>query len=119
MEREVWTWIVAFVGRITNREASRRFTFCEREIVGVDLWAALHDRPTSWAWRAANWPADLRPSHRPTPSTMSRRVRRTSFAAFLAAAQRRLRQGAPRGLLHIVDGKPLPIGNPSHDPDAG
>lgn len=119
MEREVWTWIVAFVSRVTSGETSRRFTFSECKIVLVYLWATLHDRPISWACRADNWPPDLRPPRLPTPSTMSRRVRRGRFTAFLEAAHRRLRQGARRGLLHIVDGKPLPIGNHSHDPDAG
>ncbi len=119
MEREVWLWIVTFVGRVTSPKMSRRFTFADGEILRVYLWSILHDRPVSWACRAAHWPPALRPPHLPTPSTMSRRLRRPSFAALLAATHRRLRQGARRGLLHIVDGKPLPIGNHSHDPDAG
>lgn len=119
MEREVWKRILAFLARGANTEVGGRFTFSTREVAWTFLWAVLHDRPVSWACNPAHWPADLRPARLPTPSTLSRRLRRPSLAALLEGAHRRLRQGAARGLLHIVDGKPLPIGNHSHDRDAG
>lgn len=119
MEREVWARIVAFLGRGVNADRGARFTYSAIEVVLTYLWAVLHDRPISWACAAVNWPDDLRPPRLPTPATMSRRLRRPSCAALLEGAHRRLRQGARRGLLHIVDGKPLPIGNHSHDREAG
>lgn len=119
MEREVWTWIVTFVGRITTPPLSRRFTFSEADILQTYLWAVLHDRPICWACRSENWSADLRPTRLPTSATMSRRLRRARFATLLEVAHRRLRQGGRRGILNLVDGKPLPISNHTCDPDAG
>jgi hypothetical protein len=119
VEREVGTWIVAFVSRITTQPLSRRFSFSEHDILLTYLWATLHDRPISWACRLENWPPDLGPACLPTPSTMSRRLRQERFAALLEAAHRRLRQGGRRGMLNLVDGKPLPISNHISDPDAG
>lgn len=117
MERKVWTQIVALVSRLATAR-SARFTFGDHEIVLVQLWAVLHDRPTMWACRLTNWPEDLRPTRLPTPSTMSRRLRRTAVAELLWRAEHRARGRAPRSLLHIVDGKPLPVSRHSQDRDA-
>jgi hypothetical protein len=119
MEREVWLWIVAFVGRITTPPLNRRFTFSEHDILLTFLWASLHDRPISWACQLPNWPVDLRPTRLPSCATMSRRLRQERCARLLEAAHRRLRQGTRRRLLNIVDGKPLPLSNHTCDPDAG
>src|SRR5437763_16007670 len=42
-------------------------------IVGVYLWAAVHDRPTSWACRREHWPAEFAFARRlPSQSVVSR-----------------------------------------------
>lgn len=119
VEREVWALIVAFLGRIDSDESSRRFVFSGHEIALVYLWAVLHDRPVYWACQRANWADDLRPVRLPNPSTMTRRLRSEACRKLFRIAHRRLQQGTPRGLLHIADGKPLPISKHSHDPEAG
>lgn len=91
--------------------------FFDYEIVMVYLWAALHERPTSWACDAANWPDDLRPKVLPSQSTMSRRLHTTEVQCLLQTVESRI---APCELswLHLIDGKPLTVGSYSKDPDA-
>jgi hypothetical protein len=119
MEREVWSRIVVLVMNTPCDEQSNRFTFGLRDIVLIFLWSVLHDRPISWACRKENWPNDIRPSSLPWPSTMTRRLRTTAFQDFTERLHRRLRGRFRRGWIHVVDGKPLPIGGNSTDPEAG
>jgi hypothetical protein len=118
MEREVWNEIVTQVAA-RAKPVSARFRFGTAQIVLVQLWAALHDRPVSWACVADHWPTDVRPTRLPTPSTLSRRLRTQPVRDLLAAVERRCRGPARFTLVHLVDGKPLPIANHSRDSDAG
>jgi hypothetical protein len=44
-------------------------------LVAVLLWAALHDRPVSWACQPRHWSTTtLRPPRLPSAATMSRRI---------------------------------------------
>src|SRR5690348_13071597 len=45
-----------------------RLTHRDSTILLVTLWAALHDKPISWATVPQHWPADLRP--RPTTTAL-------------------------------------------------
>src|SRR5262249_19861154 len=76
------------------------------------------DRPIWWACQAPTWPDDLRPSRLPTPSTMTRRLRAACVIRTLSSLLRHLQRGQGRGLLSIIDGKALPVGPHSRDPDA-
>jgi hypothetical protein len=94
-------------------------TYQPHLIVLVLLWAALHDRPISWACDQANWATTtLRPAGIPSGATMSKRLRSQAVAAVLRAVEDRLRRAAPPGLVHAIDGRPLTVGGLSHDPDA-
>jgi hypothetical protein len=88
-------------------------------LAAVLLWAALHDRPLSWACNPRHWSTTrLRPARLPSASTLSRRVDGLAVGAFLRLVEQRLRQrGEPR-LLSLLDGKPLPVSGVSKDPDA-
>lgn len=119
MEREVWKRIIDRVKRCAKPASCRRFRFSDEQIVSVYLWSVLHHRPVYWACRASNWSEDVRPDCLPSPATMSRRLETASVNNLLMQAERRAQARAPLTLLHIVDGKPLPIGRHSHDADAG
>lgn len=95
-----------------------RHTYSDRRIVEVLLWAALHDRPISWACQDAHWPGDLRPRPLVSQSQMSRRLRSFALQQLLTLLYAAQREQLPRGLLKFVDGKPLPVGGCSKDPDA-
>ena len=100
------------------------------------LWAALHDKPISWATNPKHWPADLRPrAGLPSQPTMSRRLRVPCGADADPAANARdchdnvfdllerwqaaLRRLVPDSDLKLIDGRGLVIGGCSKDPDAG
>src|SRR5260221_110052 len=74
MERELWPLLYR-----TVREVARDFSQKYKQIpawvlVVTMLWAAIHDRPVSWACRAVNWSTThLRPWRLPSAATMSRR----------------------------------------------
>lgn len=128
MERELWGRVYPMVRSLGRSRRRPRVRFSDAVIVLVHLWAVLHDRPVSWACDLRNWAGrrprrPRRPRRLPSNATMSRRLRAPSVREFLAAAEARLREGggeggAPGGLVKAVDGKPLPVGGHSKDPDA-
>jgi hypothetical protein len=88
-------------------------------IAAVLLWAALHDRPVSWACDKRNWTTTRKkPGRLPSEATMSRRAQKTSFALFLNALTNELKGSGPPAWELVVDGKPLPVGKCSKDRDA-
>lgn len=118
MERKLWTRLYPIVGAACQRISHPGVLFSDRRILLVYFWAVLHDRPTSWACDRANWPAELRPGRLPSQPTMSRRLRTPHIRWGLALIMDRLRGDPAAGLLKFIDGKPLPVGGASKDPDA-
>jgi hypothetical protein len=119
MELERWAELSAAVSGVAARwNPSGRDTHCTALIVRVHLWAALFDRPVSWACQACNWHPSTRPPALPDQSTMSRRTRRKDFMQFLERVGQRL-NGRPRAAwVKVVDGKPLELANHTTDPNA-
>jgi hypothetical protein len=128
MERELWAELSKAICDVdaTWRD-SPRFTHRTALVVRVHLWAALHDRPVSWACDPESWDARTRPPALPDQSTLSRRARRkgpAGFEAFLDALAARLSGGgggarpAPSRLVKRFDGKALAVASHSTDRDA-
>src|SRR3990167_9908425 len=111
MEREIWPLLYRYI-------RATAIGFCQKYvqihpwiIVATMLWAALHDRPVSWACDPRNWSTTkLRPIHIPSQPTMSRRVDSVGSGLFWHRLEEKLRGCGHPGLLAFVDGKPLPIG---------
>lgn len=121
MERERW-WILYHLACQLSRHwpfGSRYSTAC---IVGVFLWAVLHDRPVCWACQAANWPAQRPFRKLPSQSTMSRRLQSDAVQQLLKLMESQVRaataRGSPEEATRIIDAKPLAVGGCSHDPQA-
>jgi hypothetical protein len=96
-----------------------RCTHRDRVVVAVLLWATLHDKPVSWATQPRHWPGDLRPrAGLPSQSCMSRRLRSAGVLALIQRFEQVARAPLPRGDLKLIDGRPLPTGGCSKDPDA-
>jgi hypothetical protein len=87
-------------------------------IVGVFLWAAVHDRPVSWACRREHWPVRSEIRFLPSQSVMSRRLRTKAVRGLLAAMEKTLRERGEPHWIKVIDSKPLTVGNYSKDPDA-
>src|SRR3954469_4822241 len=85
-------------------------------IVRVHTWAALHDRPVSWACDPRNWKARTRPAELPDQSTMSRRTRREDFMAFLERVGERLNGKAKPGVGGGGGRKAAGVAQPQHRP---
>lgn len=118
MERKLWTRLYPIVAEACQRISHPKVSFSDRWILLVYFWAVLHDRPTSWACDPANWPPELRPARLPSQPTMSRRLRSAQIQWALALVMEHLCGDPTVGLLKFIDGKPLPVGGDSKDPDA-
>ena len=121
MERELWPVLYRTV-RAVGRDFSQKYVQIPGWVLVLTmLWAALHDRPVAWACDRAHWATTrLRPARLPSDSTMSRRIDRVAVGLLWRAIERRLREqsaGHP-ALVAFLDGKPLPVGGATKDPDA-
>lgn len=118
MERELWRMVIRSLRRLPRRWPSGA-VYSNHQILAVLLWAALHDRPISWACRRRNWPMQAWRRVLPDQSTMSRRLRDPALLDDLrrvaVLVQRTL--GAAHPTL-LVDGKPLEVSEYTADPDA-
>lgn len=118
MERELW-WRLYRALRATARDVEQKYVHHHPWVIAaVLLWAALHDRPVSWACREHGWHGRLRPDELPDPGTVSRRARRTGFLVFANRLNERLAGGGRPAYFLMVDGKPLLVGGHSKDRDA-
>jgi len=116
MERERW-WRLYTLARELSRGIHRGIQFRVADIVGVFLWAVIHDRPVSWACRRENWPTDGPFRWLPSQSNMSRRLRTRPVIDLLQAMEQAL--GTPQSeWLKTIDAKPLPVGASSKDGEA-
>lgn len=119
MERELWPLLYRSVLLAAEGFRQKYVQIPAWTIVLAMLWAALHDRPVSWACEPDNWSTTtLRPPRLPSQPTMSRRVDRVSTGLFWNRLEQQLRGCGNPALLAFVDGKPLPVGGYSKDPDA-
>lgn len=117
MERELWMALCALAARLHNRWTPARYG--DEAICAVYWWAVVHDRPTSWACRRENWPAELVRRRLPSQPTMSRRLRTAAVEQLLRdVEQALLTLSAASQLVLAIDGKALPVGRPSKDRDA-
>lgn len=118
MERDIWRWTMAALKRLP-RWRPRGAVYDNREVLAVQLWAALHDRPIRWACERQAWPPQARSRRLPDQSTMSRRLRDPrlyeDLVRVLAAVQEAM---GPVGATLIVDGKPLAVSTFSGDGEA-
>ena len=118
MERELWPILYQTLRRAARGTHQKHVWYQPWEIAAVLLWAALHDRTVEWACNVRNWTTDRRPKELPSPSTVSRRTKKLVFELFLNRVAALLKGKSKPAWELIVDGKPLPVGRCSKDPDA-
>jgi hypothetical protein len=119
MERELWPRLYHLVMEVGKTLRLTDVTFQPHTIALVFFWAVLHDRPMCWACKERNWTTTtLRPFALPSPSTLSRRLRRIDTAMFMRLLIQRIRETGDLRLIAVIDGKPLPVGGASQDPEA-
>lgn len=119
MEHQLYREIVSVLRRIGKWRRRRNEDFMDEEIVQTWFWGVLHDRPVSWACERRNWPLRERSRARPSNSTMSRRLRSDGVRKLLDRLEADVLRPQQRGLLWMIDGKPLTISGCSKDRQAG
>ena len=120
MEHELYSQLNSIFhdfSRSKKYHAGRRFTHQHLTIIRVYLRAVLHDRPTSWATKSANWKTCFHPAHLPSQPTMSRRLRSPQLKNIINTLSQRLGHRKPSKAYKIIDGKPLIISQFTKDPD--
>ena len=117
MERELWKLMVAALKLLPPTRPRNAF-YSDRQVLAVFLWAALHDRPTSWACERVNWPVQAWRRQLPDQSTMSRRMRTAALHDALAVTLTRVQASLPDGRLLFTDGKAFELSDRTSDPDA-
>ena len=121
MERERWYRLYRCAVELSRRWPDGH-VFSAAFIVGVYLWAAVHDRPVVWACDPTNWPTEMKIGKLPSQATMSRRLRSQAVCDLLVLIEDALRRSttdsaaAPEPL--VIDGKPLVVGGYSKDSEA-
>lgn len=121
MERELWPVLYRTVCDVARGFHQKYVHIPGWVLIVIMLWAALHDRPVSWACCSRNWATtQLRPLRFPSNATMSRRVDRVGVGLLWRAIEERLRAEAAThpALVAFLDAKPLPVSGVSKDPDA-
>ena len=120
MEHELWPLLYRTVREVAGDFHQKYVQIPGWVVLVTLLWAALHDRPVAWACRSVNWQSTRwRPDHLPSPATMSRRLDRVAVGLLWRAVEQRVRAaGGPATWLSFLDGKPLPVGGCTKDPDA-
>ncbi len=119
MECELWPRLYVLVFEIGRSCRRSGVHYSDAVIVLVFFWACMHDRPQGWACQPRNWKAcPCKLVQLPSESALSRRLRSESVLTFFRMLEDRVRGSGDPGLFKIVDGKPLPVGGYSKDPDA-
>ena len=119
MERELWPPVYHIIMTTGAELRQAHVTYQPHVVILAFGWAALHDRPVGWAACERNWSTTtLRPAGVPSSSALSRRLRSLAVGVLMRRLADRLRGLVPPWLVQVLDGKPLPVGGASHDPDA-
>jgi hypothetical protein len=119
MERELWPLLYHRLRALAKNFHQKYVHIPGWILVAVLLWAALHDRPISWACQPRHWSTTtLKPLRLPSPATMSRRLDRVGVGLLLRAFEQCLRDSGDPRLVAFIDGKPLLVGGCSKDKDS-
>lgn len=119
MEHQLWMEIVSLLCSIGKQRDGWRHRYDDVVVVKTWFWSVVHDRPVCWACCQANWPPHERRTPKPSPSTMSRRLRSASVRLLLKWLEQQVLAPRGRELLWMLDGKPLTISGCSKDRQAG
>lgn len=117
MERELWSLVTSSL-RTLPRRRLRNAVYTDEQVLAVLLWAAIHQRPVSWACKRSSWPVQAWRRRLPDQSTMSRRLRDPRIPGLMRELARRIQRRLPPGRVLMTDGKAFALEDRTHDPDA-
>src|SRR3954469_9346675 len=103
MERALWPPLYRPLREVARDFSQKYVQHRPWVLVAVMLWAALHDRPVSWACQPRpRVTTRLRPGRLPSPATMSRRLDGVGVGLFWRALADRVRAAGPPALVAFV-----------------
>jgi transposase len=120
MDVNIWKMIEREI-RVADQSLprpGRRPRFGDRLIARMYFWSVAHDRPLCWAARRSSYSRWMRPRCLPSLSQFCRRVKSPRLEAIITRVEEALSGRGEQTLLMLIDGKALPIGESSKDPDA-
>ena len=119
MERNLFAVLMAFAWNLPEaRRRPLKSTYRNFDVLAVALWAALHDRPISWATKRENWPFHDRTRPLPSDATMSRRLRDPVIIDLIERVRRAMLVAGDGERTLMIDGRKLCIALHSADADA-
>lgn len=120
MDRPTWTVLTPAVISVARRlpRPRRRFAYADALILRMWLWAVMHGKPMSWACCREHYTTLFRPRRLPSVSQFNKRLNSERFGLARRLLHERLTAGGADQALSFLDGKALPIGEYTTDPDA-
>ena len=120
MDRDIWIVLMAASRLAAHRmvRPGRRPVYSDLLVLRMWLWATLHDRPMCWACSRESYNSIFRPGRLPSVSRFSRRLRTGRLARLRVCLHRVLTEHGHQSALSYLDGKALPVGECTTDPDA-
>lgn len=120
MDREIWIVLECAVRLVVRRlpKPRRRFEYTDRLILLMWLWAAMHDRPRSWACVRVSYSSLFRPRTLPSVSQFCKRLKSERMVLARRMLHELLVAQGHQESLGFLDGKGLLVGEYSTDPDA-
>ena len=119
MDRQDWILLrQLFRKAIRAVGPSPRAKFSDQIILEMYFWTVAWDRPLCWASDREAYRSYFRPTRRPSNSQFCRRIKTERFNRFLQHIHDATTQQRKLSHLNFLDGKPLPVGNYSQDPEA-
>lgn len=122
MDRQIWSALLGTIrcvcGQVNRIHRPQRLVFSDRLIVAMYLWSVAHDRPQSWACQRSSYGNLFRPRKLPSISQFNRRMNLPRTQLILQRVHQALAGSITTTAITFLDGKPLPVGVASKDPDA-
>lgn len=100
-------------------KTGRRPRYGDALIVRMYFWSVAHDRPLRWACGRSSYNRFMRPRALPSVSQFCKRVRSPRVGAIIRRVSELLSGRDEHTPLAFIDGKALPVGDATKDPDAG
>ena len=119
MDRSQWLMIQQLIGKAVKEVGpTPKAQYSDVLVLSMYVWAVSQDRPLSWACARSHYGACFRPRRLPSVSQFCRRVKTIRFQRFLQVMHGLLTNDVRLAGLNFLDGKALPVGHYSRDPDA-